>query len=49
MAGTSVLRGDVDFGGGADTLMLAGSAAFHGALANSAGLAITSAPGRRST
>ena len=40
LGGTSILTGNVDFGGGADSLTLAGTSAFHGASANSAGLAV---------
>ena len=40
LAGTAVLDGNIDFGGGADTLTLSGTSAYHGALANSAAVAV---------
>jgi hypothetical protein len=40
LSGTSQQVGDVDFGGGSDSLTLNDTALLHGALANSAGLAV---------
>lgn len=37
LAGTSSFRGDVDFGGGTDTLSIAGKGLFSGRLSNAQG------------
>ncbi|MBK9589451.1 MAG: autotransporter domain-containing protein [Sphingomonadales bacterium] len=41
LAGTTALTGNVDFGGGTDSLSLTGTAKFKGAIAGSAGLALS--------